>query len=37
MTPMLVGLDVTIYNPTLDPDGQYASQIVELLAEILRT
>lgn len=34
---MLVGLDVTIYNPTLDSGGQYASQIVELLVEILKT
>lgn len=36
-SPALIGLDVTIYNPTLDPGGQYAPQIVELLAEILKT
>jgi len=36
-SPAMLGLDVTIYNPTLDPDGKYARQIVELLEAILRT
>lgn len=36
-SPAMVGLDVTIYNPTLDPTGKYAHQIVELLETILRT
>ncbi|GAB4427203.1 MAG: arginase family protein [Anaerolineae bacterium] len=36
-SPAMLGLDVTIYNPTLDPDGKYARQIVELLETILRT
>ena len=31
----LIGVDVTIYNPTLDTNGYYAEQIVELLAEVL--
>jgi arginase len=26
-----VGLDVTIFNPTLDPDGQVASALVDSL------
>jgi arginase len=34
-SPVLLGMDVTIYNPTLDPSGDYARQIVELLARIL--
>lgn len=33
-SPALVGADVTIYNPTLDPDGRYARRIVELLGDI---
>jgi arginase len=36
-SPALLGMDVTIYNPTLDPDGRYAQQIVELLKEVLET
>ena len=34
-SPALVGADVTIYNPTMDPDGHYARRIVTLLAESL--
>jgi arginase len=34
-SPALVGADVTIYNPALDPDGYYARQIVAWLAAIL--
>ncbi|MFN8254105.1 MAG: arginase family protein [Bacteroidales bacterium] len=35
-SPLLLGLDVTIFNPTLDtPDQLYAKQIVEFLSEIL--
>jgi arginase len=34
-SPALVGADVTIYNPTMDPDGHYARRIVTLLAEVL--
>ncbi len=33
--PSLVGMDVTILNPTLDPDGYYAQRVVELLGDIL--
>lgn len=33
-SPALIGADVTIYNPTLDPDGRYARRIVELLGDI---
>ena len=29
------GLDLTIFNPTLDPDGHLAARLVELLAEAL--
>lgn len=36
-SPALVGLDVTIYNPTLDPNGEYARQILALLQAILNT
>lgn len=36
-SPAMIGLDVTIYNPTLDPDGKYAHRIVELLETILKT
>lgn len=31
-SPGLIGMDLTIYNPTLDPDGASARRIVELLA-----
>jgi arginase len=34
-SPALVGADVTIYNPTLDPDGAYARRIVQLLGDVL--
>jgi arginase len=34
-SPSLIGMDVTILNPTLDPAGQYARRTVELLADIL--
>lgn len=33
-SPALVGADVTIYNPALDPDGWYAAQIVHWLGRI---
>lgn len=33
-SPHLVGVDVTIYNPTLDPAGEYARRIVNLLCEL---
>lgn len=33
-SPTLVGADVTIYNPALDPDGRYARRIVDALAAI---
>ena len=33
-SPALLGVDVTIYNPSLDPDGVYAPRIVGLLAEV---
>jgi arginase len=33
----LVGMDVTIYNPTLDPNGGYARQIVTFLRDLLTT
>jgi arginase len=31
--PALLGADVTILNPTMDPDGRYAARAVELLRE----
>ena len=34
-SPALLGLDVTIYNPSLDPEGTLAGPIVALLAEVL--
>lgn len=34
-SPALLGMDVTIYNPTLDPDGRYAKRIVELLSKVV--
>jgi arginase len=34
-SPCLIGMDVTILNPMLDPTGQYARRTVELLANIL--
>ncbi len=34
-SPNLIGMDVTIYNPTLDPDNIYAKHIVNFLADIL--
>jgi len=34
-SPAVMGMDVTIYNPTLDPDGCHAKQIVKLLADVL--
>jgi arginase len=33
-SPGLIGADVTIYNPALDPGGHYAGRIVELLWDI---
>lgn len=35
-SPALVGADLTIYNPTLDPEGQYAKQIVSWLGRIFK-
>ena len=29
--PALLGVDVTILNPSMDPDGRYAARAVELL------
>lgn len=34
-SPALLGMDVTIYNPRLDPDRRYARQIVDLLVAVL--
>ena len=34
-SPALVGMDVTIYNPTLDPERRLAPRIVNLLAQAL--
>lgn len=34
-TGRIAGLDVTIYDPELDPDGEYAPQIVDCLASAL--
>lgn len=34
--PNCIGMDVTIYNPTLDPDGRYARQLVDALEAILQ-
>ena len=31
--PALLGADVTILNPTMDPDGRYAARAVELLRD----
>lgn len=33
-SPALLGADVTILNPTLDPDGRYAERAANLLVEI---
>jgi arginase len=30
-----LGMDVTIYNPTLDPDGSCAAKIVDFLSDVL--
>jgi arginase len=35
-SPSLLGMDVTIYNPTLDPTGDYAAQIVAFLQSVLQ-
>jgi arginase len=32
-SPRCIGLDVTIYDPDLDPDGVYARGLVEMLAD----
>ena len=34
-SPAVAGLDVTIYNPTLDPRRKYAPLIVDLLRDVL--
>jgi arginase len=34
-SPALLGMDVTIYNPSLDPGRAHAPRIVELLREVL--
>jgi arginase len=36
-SPSVIGMDVTIYNPSLDPDGCYAKRIVELLTDVVRS
>ncbi|MFG2062297.1 hypothetical protein ACGFIK_12840 [Micromonospora sp. NPDC048871] len=33
--PACVGLEVTIYDPDLDPDGRYAAALVETLVDAL--
>jgi arginase len=33
-SPHLIGVDVTIYNPTLDPNKAYAPRIVNMLCEL---
>jgi len=33
--PRALGLQVTIYDPALDPDGSSATALVNLLAEVL--
>jgi arginase len=35
-SPALIGMDVTILNPTLDPDGRYAERTVEWLGKMLK-
>ena len=35
--PETLGLQVAIYDPTLDPDAQGASLLVDLLSEVLTT
>lgn len=35
MSPALVGMDVTIYNPELDPNRLYAPRIVRFLSNLL--
>jgi arginase len=34
-SPSLIGMDVTIFNPTLDPTGEYAAKTVDLLVRLL--
>lgn len=34
-SPALIGADITIFNPRLDPDGRYAEQVVTWLTKIL--
>jgi arginase len=36
-SPALVGLDITIFNPTLDTNGYYAGQIVKFLTDMLKS
>jgi len=36
-SPACIGLDVTIYNPSLDPRRKHAAKIVELLRDVLAT
>ncbi|MEW6369085.1 MAG: arginase family protein [Acidobacteriota bacterium] len=31
----LIGADITIYNPNLDPDGRYADEIVTWMVELV--
>jgi arginase len=31
-TPRVAGLDVTIFNPRLDPDGELANRLAALIA-----
>jgi arginase len=35
--PMCVGLEVTIYDPDLDPHGRYAEELADTLVSALRT
>ncbi|WP_233579505.1 arginase family protein [Verrucosispora sp. FIM060022] len=35
--PACVGLEVTIYDPDLDPDGRYAAALVDTLVDALRS
>jgi arginase len=34
VSPALLGVNLTIYNPKLDRDGRYAKQIVDMLVEV---
>jgi arginase len=36
-SPLCVGIEITIFDPTLDKDGKYAKQLTMQLADILKT